>query len=100
MSQVGGSSLYGFFSHIGQNPNEVSFGQVQYFQGDAAKKACIADGKLPPWHDVVCNQYYIRDLHKPVTLQATGNVTVLDWHGPTNRSGPSTGSAWPKPQQW
>lgn len=76
-------TIYGFFSHVGVNPNSVSFDEVQWFFGSAAAAAACQKYHVPgPHPGAVCNEYYIHDLHRQLTLPVTGNVKVSDWHGP------------------
>jgi hypothetical protein len=75
-------TIYGFFSHVGVNPNSVSFDEVQWFFGKAAAAACKKYHVPGPHPGAVCNEYYIHDLHRQLTLPVTGNVKVSDWHGP------------------
>jgi hypothetical protein len=76
-------TVYGFFTHVGVNPNSVSFDEVQWFFGKTAAAAACKKFHVPgPHYGAVCNDYYINDLHRQLTLPVTGNVKVSDWHGP------------------
>jgi hypothetical protein len=76
-------TIYGFFTHVGVNPNSVSLDEVQWFFGPKAAKAACKKYYVPgPHYGAVCTAYYIHDLHQQLTLPVTGNVKVSDWHGP------------------
>jgi hypothetical protein len=76
-------TIYGFFTHVGVNPNSVSLDKVQWFFGPKAAQAACKKYHVPgPHYGAVCTAYYIHDLHQQLTLPVTGNVKVSDWHGP------------------